>query len=531
MQQRSVDDLPCVDLLAHYVSDHDRAFLYQSAHPGSSVSDAARIGSHQACVSALSYVPGVELLLVGFNFGPFQIWNLASSRQPIFGSTATDGPENPRATLPVTHLMYQQPNPNWPNKAFLWVGRGALPRFIANVAFANPSDSALAVVFELTLALDGDRKQIIRSDLRHCESLSSLATPTTSTSTPSKSQGGSTGRIISCQILASPNFIQGRSTHSSSVTTSSLVNNFAVFFWETLRTARDGSVHANSTEFSCAVFDLKSALDSANFSRWQHYKLNEALPSASPLLDVALDHLTVSQYAGHSFRDLDPEQRRSRRSAPLSFNTLVLSRDALIRVSFLSPQQALLSQFAARGPIAFEKIEQYAAPLAAAGMLSGLQQPGITPGRNELKEAVFDLTLLHDLGSLLCSYPLEPSVSFSSGSAVSTMTEDSASASDSPFLLADPAPLKNWASRRLTSLRAFLEAHSRHLLSAVTVEQQESVEQAITMIHLVLVELTAIFTALQRRLDLQTAQMLRDGVSADMAPRTQLSEFIETVGA
>jgi hypothetical protein len=75
-------------------------------------------------VSHLLQVPQLSAILVGFNFGSWQIWNTASLSLEFAsayeGSEPTDGP---LTTLPVTGFAFCEPENDPRNFCYVWVCR------------------------------------------------------------------------------------------------------------------------------------------------------------------------------------------------------------------------------------------------------------------------------------------------------------------------------------------------------------------------------------------------------------------------
>ncbi len=86
-------------------------------------------------VSCLQYAPQLGNLLVGFNFGSWQMWNTSrlvlefassyeGSEPSTAGSAATKNNGSSLSTLPVTNFAFSEPENDPRNFCYVWVARG-----------------------------------------------------------------------------------------------------------------------------------------------------------------------------------------------------------------------------------------------------------------------------------------------------------------------------------------------------------------------------------------------------------------------
>ncbi len=75
-------------------------------------------------VSALSYIPYLGALVIGFNYGAWQLWNVSavSSKGRIL-TLEFSSPYDSEA-LPVTNFSFQEPENDPRNFAYIWIARG-----------------------------------------------------------------------------------------------------------------------------------------------------------------------------------------------------------------------------------------------------------------------------------------------------------------------------------------------------------------------------------------------------------------------
>ncbi|XP_065060865.1 protein ELYS-like isoform X2 [Rhopilema esculentum] len=100
----------CIDLSINFWSDGSFRYLDHKGKP------LRVLRRGDVAVTSLLVLRQATLLVVGFNFGCFQIWNL-QSLQPIYSS-----PYNPSAA-DVTHLVFQEPENDPRHCCYILVGR------------------------------------------------------------------------------------------------------------------------------------------------------------------------------------------------------------------------------------------------------------------------------------------------------------------------------------------------------------------------------------------------------------------------
>ena len=72
-------------------------------------------------ISRIHYIPQLGGLLVGFNFGSWQLWNLKSLKLDC--SSAYEGSGSANFTMPITSFAFSEPENDPRNFCYVWVAR------------------------------------------------------------------------------------------------------------------------------------------------------------------------------------------------------------------------------------------------------------------------------------------------------------------------------------------------------------------------------------------------------------------------
>ncbi|XP_033102998.1 protein ELYS-like isoform X2 [Anneissia japonica] len=313
---------------------------YNYSKPSGDVLKAFQSGN--ICVSALTYVPKLGSLLVGFDFGCFQVWRLAA---PIleFSSPLT------QVVSPITHFAYMEPDDDPENFSYLMVARGPMV-----------TDISPEVVTDLHLfQLAYERKEFypghgyMYHEFYNCEARFEFALTADNLNAEDTTSIGS--RLISCYTAQKKKTRGDDTFHEDEEDQIDL--GLAVFCWEASLTAVEGS----STPLCfLALFDL---------NRWYHAQMpatvkfiqrtdvcpylafcsmESIMETSSP--DVLLDAYVDTSFLSRFVSSQIPAPEHHFYPSSLSFSVSCLMETGLVEASFKGHQRQVLHDIMKQGP-------------------------------------------------------------------------------------------------------------------------------------------------------------------------------------
>ncbi|XP_071946058.1 protein ELYS-like [Antedon mediterranea] len=320
--------------------DHHKNRAFNFSKPSGEILKAFQASG--VCVSAITYVPKLGSLFVGFDFGCFQIWRLAA---PIleFSSPLT------QVVSPVTHFAYLEPDDDPENFSYMMAARGPM--------LTDISPDVVTDVHLFQLAYE--RKQFypghgyMYHEFFNCEARFEFALTADNANPDSATSIGS--RMISCFTIQKRKTRGEDAYHDEEEDESDL--GLCVFCWEAALTVDEGT--SNPLCF-LALFDL---------NRWYHAQmpanvryiqrpdvcpyvafcsLESVMEASCPdvLLNTYVDTSLMSRFV--SSQAPAPEQHFYPSS--LSFSVCCLMETGLVKTSFKGHQRQVLHDILKQGP-------------------------------------------------------------------------------------------------------------------------------------------------------------------------------------
>ncbi|XP_030843104.1 protein ELYS isoform X2 [Strongylocentrotus purpuratus] len=301
----------------------------------------------EVSVTSLTYIPQIGSLVVGFNFGSFQLWRLADT------SLEYSGPLS-RHPSPVTHFAYQEPEDDPQNFCYLWVARGP-------VLSDSKDQEALTDIHLFQLAYESKTQHPkhghMFQDLVDC--IGRFEHCLTATPLDSSDVNSLGSRLLACYTLdraVPPGYkIHDDSTAEEEVNPMDL--SLAVFVWEGCPANMETQ---DTTNHYIALFDLDryyqaqmpSFIKSDELTEpppyFSFYNLEAVVDAAAPdfALNVHLDKGSLTKY--QSTCQSVPEQHLH--PSALNFNMVCLAEGSLVHASFLGIQRKILADMCNQGP-------------------------------------------------------------------------------------------------------------------------------------------------------------------------------------
>ncbi|XP_052759719.1 protein ELYS-like [Mya arenaria] len=297
-------------------------------------------------VTCLRYTPQAGLLIVGFNFGCFQLWKL---HVPVleYSSRLESEP------LPISHITYQEPENDPKNFCYIWVARGQ-PEM--DDGGYDPSVSSIAL-YQLAF----NHKAFYSNYGVFYDGLASVGLRMEHNLTANLVQTGSnfegSSKVISCSNMSDP-FYQPPAVQQKDESFEEAGQgpdlSLCMFVWETT----DGQSHVGRY---LAVFDI---------NRWYQAQMPASVRYVSGLQDVCAyfswckldsavekasnDTLVAAHVSADRLRRFDsslpmPPEQHFYPSA-LAFDTLLVFETGVLSARYLGSQRQILCHMEMQGP-------------------------------------------------------------------------------------------------------------------------------------------------------------------------------------
>jgi hypothetical protein len=324
----------CVDVLAPY---HKKGQFYYCSRNSAKISE---FPSKSLTITALHFVHQMESLLIGYNFGGFQVYNLVKM-------TIAHGCPCPKAHLPVTHFTYQEPENDPKNNVYLWVARGS-PELVSTSQAVETKLTLYQVFFNGTIDNGGE---IIYKDLQTCGPVFIYAlTPNPIRPHPNQSRGS---RMIMCRTVEMSRAGRGLDeSHDETVPRSDLT--VAVFVW--------GCGDSAHRDYIVGLFDLNQYYHSQvpKMLQWRmsgkragvlgcsyftFYSLKSLL-EGNTLLDAAVSDVSP-------FFSLPPVPETHMWPTALSFDVTAITSEGFLKCTCLGLQRKALEELRLGGVATF----------------------------------------------------------------------------------------------------------------------------------------------------------------------------------
>ncbi|XP_033763311.1 protein ELYS-like isoform X2 [Pecten maximus] len=346
-------------------------------------------------VTCLKYIPQTGNLVVGFNFGCFQLWKLHIPVLEYSSRLEVDA-------APVTHIAYQEPENDPKNFCYLWMARDP----------SEQQDEGVSTTSLYQLAYN--KKTWYSNYGAFYEELTSVSLrfELDLTSTPLTLNNKSTlsSRIVSCYTLEDPNYstparLGEDESFEESVHGPDL--SLCVTVWE----SSDGQ----STRDTChlAVFDM---------NRWYHAQMPATVRNIGTTIDTcpylaclsledaadvaAPDNIIAVHIGTERLRKftnnspMPPEQHFYPSS--LAFEALMVTESGFVKACYLGTQRQVLASMNKMGPsILLNPKELYSLSVYMGLLPRPLDATIHTPSASEMREMLLSLALDYNMISFL----------------------------------------------------------------------------------------------------------------------------------
>lgn len=346
-------------------------------------------------VTAIKYVRQTSSLLVGFNFGCFQMWNMETL-------TLVYSSQIGQYYSAVTHFMYQEPENDPRYCSYLWVARG--PLVLENC----PETPATLTLYQLVFAsrdvltgygviykeLSGVGRRFehqLTADAHHLADATSVGS-----------------KIICCYTLEKGgNSFDGPRVDDSSTIETDYVRDLtlAMCVWE----APAHDLHSRPT-CHLGIFDINcwyhsqmppSIRDAMFGSKdptcpfFAFFSLADILDAASPdgIVDVFVDANSVCNFLSSAGSTLEQHLW----PASLKFDTCCLMETGLVHSKFLGVQRQILANMSKEGISCLSDAHEYFNMCYVAGLLPRNFDLSKPQDRSFHYEALLSIALEHGL--------------------------------------------------------------------------------------------------------------------------------------
>lgn len=359
------------------------------------------LSSGAVFVTAIKYIRQTSTLIVGFNFGCFQMWNMEYLTH-IYSSQVD------QYSSAVTHFMYQEPENDPRYCCYLWVARGPL------VPENCPETPATLTLYQLVFAsrdilqgygiiykdLSGVGRRFehqLTADAHHLADATSVGS-----------------KIICCYTLEKDgsSFDSPRVDDAASLETDYIRDlTLAVCVWE-------APAHDQHSRPTCylGIFDINcwyhaqmppSIRDAMFGSKdptcpfFAFFSLIDVLDVASPdgIVDIFVDASTVSSFVSISGSTLEQHLW----PASLKFDTCCLMETGLVNAKFLGVQRQILANISKQGTSSLSDAHEYFNVCYAAGLLPRNFDLSKPQDRTFHLEAILSVALEHGLVTFIIS--------------------------------------------------------------------------------------------------------------------------------
>ncbi|KAK3603515.1 hypothetical protein CHS0354_030374 [Potamilus streckersoni] len=351
-------------------------------------------------VSCLKYIHQTGILVVGFDFGCYQLWNL---HIPVleYSSRLESNPK------PITHVTYQEPENDPKNFCYLWVCRGSY-----EIDVEDEPDTSFVTLYQLTF----NKRTMYHNYGVFYEDLASVCLridhELTASPVQIQSRYGGSSRVLACYTLEDP--------HS---TTTKILDDesfdegvhgpdlsLCLFVWE----AFEGGAHGKLTHHM-AIFDM---------NRWYHAQMPSSVRhpggpidtcpyfayfSLDSTLERAAKDKLLTVYVGmkslRKYIDKSPlPSEQFFYPASLAFNAIVVTEGGMLEVKFLGSQRQALADLVKKGPAAFHQPQDMYRLFLFLGLLPRPHEAAsLMPNSNYHKEALLTVMLNQNLIGFIIS--------------------------------------------------------------------------------------------------------------------------------
>ncbi|XP_078375377.1 protein ELYS-like isoform X3 [Oculina patagonica] len=351
--------------------------------------------SGEVFVTAIKYVRQTSTLLVGFNFGCFQMWNMETLTHMYSSQVG-------QYYSAVTHFMYQEPENDPRYCCYLWVGRG--PLIVEN----SPETPATLTLYQLVFAsrdvltgygviykeLSGVGRRFehqLTADAHHLADATSVGS-----------------KIICCCTLEkdgssfdSPRMDEGGTAETDHVRDLTL----AMCVWE-------APAHDVNSRPTChlGIFDINcwyhsqmppSIRDAMFGSKdptcpfFAFFSLADILDAASPdgIVDVFVDAKSISNFVSSAGSTLEQHLW----PASLKFDACCLLETGLVHSKFLGVQRQILANMSKQGISCLSDAHEYFNMCYVAGLLPRNFDLSKPQDKSFHHEALLSVALEHGL--------------------------------------------------------------------------------------------------------------------------------------
>jgi hypothetical protein len=414
------------------------------------VADLVPIASKQIQVTAISYIPQIRAIAVGFSIGCFQFFSV-SHLELVFCSPNDDRKADSGRNAPISHFLYQElPDDEY---GYLWVGRGSVPS--AKLYQPNKSEQLPSILLHLLRFKDdiNDRTRSNEEDadmdagddglLKNINNLHQIGTKEMDIT---KYTPRAAGRVIHCAVLCDANtnkeeYLRGETNIVETRQTR------ALFLWESA-----GKLHMEILDIGRMEKFLEkseTALERIMLDPTIVQSLPlHTVPTDLPLLSAWVNPKTVMDFTPGRSVGLDDNlvggmESASRTSIAPSFEIKLLFHNAIYQLDFLNTQQLALWELGRAGPYALHTPAEYHRLCERAGLLVSINN---LPNRDEAtsqRHQLLCLALQYNLVSIVCVYIKKIE-------------------SDNTFLLTNPKPIFDWAWESFLKLSNFVTGFLPH---------------------------------------------------------------------
>lgn len=355
--------------------------------------------SGEVFVTAVKYIRQTSSLIVGFNFGCFQIWNMETLTN-VYSSQVD------QYYSAVTHFMYQEPENDPRYCCYLWVARGPLvpencPETPATLTLyqlvftSRDILSGYGIIYKELSGVGRRFEHQLTADAHHLADATSVGS-----------------KIICCYTLEKDgsSFENPRVDESAALGTDHIKDlTLAVCVWE----APSHDPHSRPT-CHLGIFDVNcwyhsqmppSIRDAMFGSKdptcpfFAFFSLADVLDVASPdgIVDIFVDVKSVSSFV--SSAGLTLEQHLW--PASLKFDTCCLMETGLVHSKFLGVQRQILANMSKQETSCLSDAHEYFNMCYVAGLLP--RNFDLSKDRSFHIEAVFSVALEHGLLTFIIS--------------------------------------------------------------------------------------------------------------------------------
>ncbi|XP_069118568.1 protein ELYS-like isoform X2 [Argopecten irradians] len=344
-------------------------------------------------VTCLKYIPQTGNLVVGFNFGCFQLWKLHIPVLEYSSRFETDAAS-------VTHIAYQEPENDPKNFCYLWMARDP----------SEQQDEGLSSTSLYQLAYN--KKTWYSNYGAFYEDLTSVSLrfelDLTSTPLTLSNKSTASSRIVACYTLEDPNY--------SSPTRLGEDESF------------EESIHGPDLSLCVTVWecgDGQSALDTSHLAvfdmnRWYHAQMPASVRNVGSTMDTCpyLACLSLDDAADVTAPDSiiavhigTDGLRRFTNSSPmppeqhfypssLAFEALIVTESGFVKATYLGSQRQVLANMNKMGPSILLNPKELYSLCVYMGLLPRPLDTSIhTPSLLEMREKLLSLALDH---SMIC---------------------------------------------------------------------------------------------------------------------------------